>query len=214
MKCGLLGRHLSHSYSPRIHSMLGDYSYDLFEKEPEEIGNFLRNGDFTGINVTIPYKKDVIPCLDELSPIAQKMGAVNTIVRRADGTLFGHNTDYYGFQSMVRKSGISAAGKKVLVLGSGGASNTAAAVLKELGANVIVISRTGENSYDNLSIHSDASVIVNATPVGMYPDTGVSPVDLSLFFQHCSFFTVFFFSFNNLTCNYFPYKTIILYFPV
>lgn len=181
MKCGLLGRKLSHSYSPQIHSMLGDYTYYLFEKEPEEVGDFLKKGDFTGINVTIPYKKDVIPHLDEISPVARKMGAVNTIVRRADGSLFGHNTDYFGFASMVKRSGLSIAGKKTLVLGSGGASNTAAAVLEELGAQVIIVSRTGENNYDNISKHKDAAVIVNATPVGMYPNNGISPVDLDHF---------------------------------
>ena len=180
MKCGLLGRKLGHSYSPQIHAQLADYSYELFEKEPEDLENFLKNGDFSGINVTVPYKKDVIPFLDELTPRAQKMGAVNTIVRR-DGKLIGHNTDYSGFLAMVHSSGLSINGKKVLVLGSGGASNTSAAVLEELGAQVIVISRRGENSYDNLQIHSDAALIVNATPVGMYPNTGKSPVDLDLF---------------------------------
>lgn len=181
MNCGLLGRRLGHSYSPQIHSYLGDYRYALFEKEPEKIEEFLRNGDFTGINVTIPYKKDVIPYLDELTPTAVKMGAVNTIVRRADGTLYGHNTDYFGFSSMVKKSGLDVKDKKVLVLGSGGASNTVVAVLKELGARVIIISRSGENNYSNLHLHADAAAIVNTTPVGMYPNTGVSPVDLSLF---------------------------------
>ena len=181
MNCGLLGRKLGHSYSPQIHGMLADYSYRLFEKEPDEIEFFLKHGEFTGINVTIPYKKDVIPYLDELSPAARNMGAVNTIVRRKDGTLFGHNTDCFGFSSMVKKSGLAVSGKKALVLGSGGASNTAVAVLRELGAQVVVISRSGENNYENLSLHSDAAVIVNATPVGMYPNTLESPVDLDLF---------------------------------
>lgn len=181
MRCGLLGKKLGHSYSPQIHSHLGDYSYDLFEKTPEELEDFLRHGDFTGLNVTIPYKKDVIPFCDELSDRAQKIGAVNTIVRRPDGTLIGHNTDYFGFQSMVARSGLKVVGKKVLVLGSGGASATAVAVLRELGADVVVISREGENNYGNLNKHTDASVIVNATPVGMYPNTGVSPVELDLF---------------------------------
>lgn len=181
MKCGLLGRKLGHSYSPQIHACLGDYPYVLFEKEPEELEDFLKNGDFTGINVTIPYKKDVIPYLDEISPVARKMGAVNTIVRRPDGTLFGHNTDYFGFASMVKRSGLAVTGKKALVLGSGGASNTVVAVLTKLGANVVIISRSGENNYANLHLHADAAVIVNTTPVGMYPNTGVSPVDLGLF---------------------------------
>ena len=113
MKCGLLGRKLGHSYSPQIHACLGDYSYTLFEKEPEEVEDFLKSGDFTGLNVTIPYKKAVIPYLAELSPNAKKLGAVNTIVRRADGTLFGHNTDYFGFASLLKRSGLSVAGKTV-----------------------------------------------------------------------------------------------------
>lgn len=180
MKCGLLGRKLGHSYSPQIHSHLGSYSYTLFEKEPEEIGDFLRNEDFSGINVTVPYKKDVIPFLDELTPTARKMGAVNTIVRR-DGKLIGHNTDYFGFLTMVRRSGLDVAGKKALVLGSGGASNTAVQVLQELGAKVVVISRSGENNYSNLSVHEDASLIVNTTPVGMYPNVDASPLSLRNF---------------------------------
>ena len=180
MKCGLLGRKLGHSYSPQIHAQLADYSYELFEKEPEELENFLRNGDFSGINVTVPYKKDVIPYLDEMTPRAKQLGAVNTIVRR-DGKLIGHNTDYFGFLTMVRSSRLDVKGKKVLVLGSGGASNTAVAVLEELGARVIVISRSGENSYENLHLHADAALIVNTTPVGMYPNTGNSPVNLDLF---------------------------------
>lgn len=181
MKCGLLGRKLGHSYSPQIHNLLGDYSYVLFEKEPEELENFLKNGEFSGLNVTIPYKKEVIPYLSELSPTAQKMGCVNTVLRRSDGTLYGHNTDYFGFTSLVRHAGLSVAGKKVLVLGSGGASNTAVAALKDLGASPVVISRSGENNYGNLHLHRDAAAIVNATPVGMYPNTGVSPIDLVLF---------------------------------
>ena len=181
MKCGLLGRKLGHSYSPQIHGLLGDYSYALFEKEPEELASFLKNGDFTGINVTIPYKKDVIPYLDALSPAAQKIGSVNTIVRRADGSLFGHNSDYFGFVSLVKHSGIAVDGKKVLVLGSGGTSNMVVTALRDLGAAPVVISRSGLNNYENLHLHADASVIVNATPVGMYPNTGVSPIDLRRF---------------------------------
>ena len=181
MRCGLLGRKLGHSYSPRIHRDLGAYSYALYEKEPEELEAFLKHGDFTGLNVTIPYKRDVIPFLDALSPTAQKMNAVNTIVRRPDGTLFGHNTDYYGFTSLVRHSGMEVSGKKVLVLGSGGTSGTAVKSLEDLGAQAIVISRSGKNNYQNLHLHRDAAVIVNTTPVGMYPNTGAAPVDLKEF---------------------------------
>lgn len=181
MYCGLLGRKLSHSYSPQIHKQLGDYTYALFEKEPEEIEDFLKDGAFTGLNVTIPYKKTVIPYCSELSEAAEAMGAVNTIVKRPDGSLIGHNTDYFGFRSMLEKSGLHVSGKKALVLGSGGAASTAVVVLKELGAQVVVISRTGENHYGNLHLHSDAAVIVNATPVGMFPATGISPVCLDQF---------------------------------
>lgn len=177
MQCGLLGRHLGHSYSPQIHARLEDYDYSLFEKEPEELESFLHSGAFTGLNVTIPYKKTVIPFLDALSPRAQALGAVNTIVRREDGTLIGHNTDYFGFETMLVSSGISVSGKKALVCGSGGASNTACAVLQEAGANVVVLSRSGENNYQNLSRHSDAALIVNATPLGMYPNVEDSPIE-------------------------------------
>lgn len=181
MKCGLLGRTLGHSYSPEIHSYLGDYPYSLFEKEPEDVGAFLQNGDFTAINVTIPYKKDVMPYCAELTDCAKKMGAVNTIVRRKDGSLVGHNTDYFGLHYTFDRMGLSLNGKKVLVLGSGGASVTTVIVLKELGANVVIISRSGVNNYSNLHLHKDAAVIVNTTPVGMYPNAGVSPVDLDMF---------------------------------
>ncbi len=180
MKCGLLGRKLGHSYSPQIHARLGSYPYCLFEKEPEALEGFLREGDFSGINVTVPYKKAVIPYLDELSPVAKRLGAVNTVVRR-DGKLIGHNTDYFGFLTMVRDSGLTVAGKKTLVLGTGGASNTAVAVLQELGARVVTISRSGENHYGNLHLHSDAALIVNTTPVGMYPATEEAPLSLDGF---------------------------------
>ena len=181
MICGLLGQKLGHSYSPQIHRQLSDYSYQLFEKEPEQIEKFLKSEEFQGLNVTIPYKKTVIPYCDSLTNQARKIGAVNTIVRRPDGTLIGHNTDYFGFSSMAQRTGVNFAGKKVLVLGSGGASNTVCCVMKELGAKVVVISRTGENNYQNLPLHKDCAAIVNTTPVGMYPHTGASPLDISIF---------------------------------
>lgn len=180
MKCGLLGRKLGHSYSPQIHANWGDYSYELFQKEPEDVEEFLKYGDFSGINVTYPYKKLVMPHC-RLTPVAQRIGAVNTIVRQPDGSLLGHNTDYFGFCSMVEKSGLNPKGKKCLVLGSGGASATAVAALEEMGAKVIVISRSGENHYGNLRLHSDAAMICNCTPVGMYPNNGEAPLDLSIF---------------------------------
>ena len=180
MKTGLLGRKLGHSYSPQIHGYLGDYTYELFEREPEDVESFLKTGEFDAINVTIPYKKAVMPYC-RLTETARRMGSVNTIVRQSDGTLLGHNTDYFGFASLVEKSGLDVRGKKCLVLGSGGASVTAVAVLKEKGANAVVISRSGEDNYQNLHRHSDAALICNCTPVGMYPNNGVSPMDLDLF---------------------------------
>ena len=180
MRCGLLGRKLGHSYSPEIHSQLAEYSYELFEIEPEELEAFLKSGAFSGINVTVPYKKAVIPFLDELTDRAARLGAVNTVVNR-NGRLIGHNTDFFGFQTMLRASGLDVSGKKVLVLGSGGASNTAVAVLQDAGAEVNIISRSGENHYGNLDRHADTAVIVNTTPLGMYPQVGVSPVDLGIF---------------------------------
>ncbi len=181
MKCGLLGQKLAHSYSPEIHKYLGSYSYCLFETEPEALGDFLTGNSFDGINVTIPYKKAVIPYCSGLTEVARRLGAVNTIVRREDGTLMGHNTDYYGFSSMLKLVGVKPQNKKVLVLGSGGASNTVCAVLQELGAQVTVISRQGKNHYGNLELHRDAAVIVNTTPVGMYPNNGSTPLSLELF---------------------------------
>lgn len=181
MRCGLLGRSLSHSYSPQIHRHLGSYTYDIFEKEPQDLDSFFCQGDFLGINVTIPYKKTAISYCQTLSPEAERLGAVNTIIRNSDGTYVGHNTDYFGFRSMAQRMNIDYRGKKVLVLGSGGASNTVVAVMEEMGANVVVISRCGENNYDNLHLHKDCTVVVNATPVGMYPNTEQSPVDLTAF---------------------------------
>ena len=179
MRAGLLGRKLGHSFSPRIHSFFGAYSYDLFEVEPEQLDAFMLGDAFDALNVTIPYKKAVIPYCAELSPAAKAIGSVNTIVRRADGTLFGDNTDAAGFRSMLERLRVNCAEKKALVLGSGGASLTVQHVLRETGAQVIVISRSGEDNYENLDRHADAAVLVNTTPVGMYPHCGESAVDLN-----------------------------------
>jgi len=179
---GLLGEHLGHSYSPRIHALMADYSYELFEVAPEQLDDFLKNGDFAGMNVTIPYKKDVIPYCAELSDRAKAIGSVNTILRRADGTLYGDNTDFFGFSHMLHEGGVSVTGRKILVLGDGGAATTVRAVLKAEGASQIVtISRRGENNYENLHLHRDAEGIVNTTPVGMYPNNGAAPLDLAQF---------------------------------
>lgn len=179
---GLLGEKLGHSFSPEIHSMLGNYEYRLFEVEKNELENFIKHGEWDGINVTIPYKKTVMPYLDEISENVQKIGSVNTVVRRSDGTLFGDNTDYYGFLYTVKRSGINFGGKKVLVLGTGGASLAIKAVISDLNAGEIInISRSGENNYQNIKNHADADIIVNTTPVGMYPKNLVSPVKVSDF---------------------------------
>ena len=179
---GLIGEKLGHSFSPAIHGKLADYDYRLFELKPEELEDFLLHGEFHGLNVTIPYKKAVIPYCKDLTPQARAIGSVNTIIRQSDGSLLGHNTDYDGFLYQLRRAGEEVRGKKALVLGSGGASLTVRAVLRELGAGEIVTSsRTGPDNSQNLNRHSDARIIVNTTPVGMYPHTGLSPVDLSLF---------------------------------
>ncbi len=179
---GLLGEKLGHSFSPRIHRELGGYDYELVELRAEELPAFLKARAFRGVNVTIPYKQAVIPYLDLLSPRARAIGSVNTILRREDGSLLGDNTDYEGFMTMMRHAGLNPAGKKCLVLGSGGASRTVQACLRDAGAGEIrVISRAGEDHYGNLDRHRDAKILVNATPVGMYPKNGASPVDLALF---------------------------------
>lgn len=182
MKCGLLGRKLSHSYSPQIHAMLGEYEYLLYEKEPEELDEFLASSSPDALNVTIPYKKAVLPFCSKLSDTAQAIGSVNTMKKLPDGTWYGDNTDAFGFENLLLSNKMDVAGRKVLVLGSGGASVTVCAVLKKLGAReVVVISRSGDNNYTNLSRHADAQFLVNATPVGMYPCNGEKAVDLSCF---------------------------------
>lgn len=180
-RCGLLGEKLGHSFSPRIHQELGGYEYRLYEKSPQELDVFLKSGDFDGLNVTIPYKQTVIPYCARMSPRAQAIGSVNTLVRRADGSLWGDNTDYDGFFAMLEQANISLDGKKALVLGSGGASKTVQAVLRDRGASVVVISRSGPDSYDNLDRHADARLVVNTTPVGMYPKNGAAALDIRRF---------------------------------
>lgn len=181
---GLLGETLGHSFSPQIHACLGDYEYKLFEVAPEDLGDFLRSGSFEGLNVTIPYKKAVMPYLAEISENAKAIGSVNTITVLPNGTLRGDNTDYDGFLYLVRRSGIAVNGKKALVLGTGGASLPVKKVLSDLGAREIIsISRTGENNYQNLEKHFDADLIVNTTPVGMYPNNLQSPLSLEGFTQ-------------------------------
>jgi len=184
MRCGLIGEHLGHSFSPQIHAAIADYPYDLVELPPEGVGEFVRNGGYDAFNVTIPYKKDVIPFLDSISPEAEKIGAVNTVVRHKDGTVHGYNTDYFGFDGMLTASGIKVRGKKALVLGNGGASLTVQAVLRDRGVReLIVVHARLENNYTNLDRHADAEVIVNTTPVGMFPNNGESLIRLADFPQ-------------------------------
>ena len=181
MNYGLLGEKLGHSFSPQIHSQLASYEYVLVEKKPEEVESFLREKNFQGLNVTIPYKKTVFEFCDEISELARRIGSINTIANR-DGKLYGDNTDYYGFRYMVRKLGIQVKGKKALILGNGGAPPAVRAALEDDGADkILVISRRGEDNYENLSRHYDAQIIANTPPLGMYPNTGDAAIDLSCF---------------------------------
>ena len=181
-KFGLIGEKLGHSYSPLIHSKFGDYQYDLCEVSEDQLEALLIDDTYGGFNVTMPYKKTVIPHLDELSETAKKIGSVNTIVRLEDGRLIGGNTDYFGFQYLLSANGIEVEGRKCMVLGSGGASLTVRAVLQDLGAGeIVVISRNGEDNYENIQKHFDSEVIINTTPVGMYPNNGRAPVNVEDF---------------------------------
>lgn len=188
MEYGLIGETLGHSYSKQIHERLAAYDYQLTPLSREEFTAFMQAKAFLGINVTIPYKKDVIPYLDELDEAARAIGAVNTIVNR-NGRLYGYNTDCPGFRYMMQTNHINPAGKKVLVLGTGGASQAVLAALSmEQAAPVIRVSRfakDGAVTYrDCMQMHHDARLIINTTPAGMYPHTDESPLDLTPF-QDC-----------------------------
>ena len=181
MEYGLLGERLGHSFSPQIHRDLAGYDYQLLPTPPEAVEGLFARRAFQGLNVTIPYKRTVMPLCDEIDPRAAAIGAVNTVVNQ-NGRLTGYNTDIDGFLYMARRAGVDMAGKKVVILGSGGTSRTARAAAGELGAREIVtVSRHGEDNYQNLSRHADAQVLVNTTPVGMYPNWGQSPVSLESF---------------------------------
>ncbi len=185
MDHGLIGEHLPHSFSKEIHEKLGYYGYELCEVSRDDLHRFMTERDFRGINVTIPYKEAVIPYLHEISDRAKKIGAVNTVVNK-NGVLYGDNTDYGGMTALILKSGIEIKGKKVLILGTGGTAKTAHAVISDLGAaSVITVSRTKSDtaiSYgEAVSLHLDADVILNATPVGMFPSTDAAPISLDSF---------------------------------
>ena len=184
-KYGCIGKKLTHSFSKEIHSRLADYEYELIELNENELEDFIKGKNFSAINVTIPYKQTVIPYLDSLSDVAKHIGAVNTIVNR-NGKLYGYNTDYYGMKALIERIGIDLKNKKVLILGTGGTSKTARVLTEDMGASeIITVSRTkSENhiTYDEaINEHSDAEVIINTTPSGMYPDCDSQPIDISFF---------------------------------
>jgi shikimate dehydrogenase len=181
MKYGLIGEHLTHSFSKIIHERLG-YEYELCESEPDALDGFMKARGFVGINVTMPYKQAVIPYLDEIDEVAKEIGAVNTVVNR-DGKLYGYNTDFYGMEKLFFHAEIDPCGKKVAILGSGGTSKTATSVLKKLGVGEIIsVSRSGHTRYEDLyNKHKDIDIIVNTTPVGMFPDIHEKVVDISAF---------------------------------
>lgn len=189
MKYGLIGEHLTHSYSCEIHAQIADYEYELHELRPDELGEFLKKRDFCGINVTIPYKQAVMPYLDGITETARNIGAVNTVVNR-NGRLIGDNTDFAGMLALAKHAGIDMKDKRVLILGTGGASKTAHALAEHMGCkSVHHVSRSGRDgsiTYEQAaSEHGNAQVIINATPVGMYPDQDGRPVDLSKFPELC-----------------------------
>ena len=182
MNCGLLGEKLGHSYSPAIHAMLADYDYRLYEKSPGELEDFLLRGGWDGLNVTIPYKKAVMPYCAELSDTARRCGSVNTLLRLPGGAIRGENTDAYGFSYLLQSLGFDPAGKKCVIFGSGGAAATVRAVLAEKGAGgIVTVSRSGEDNYENLARHADAAFVVNATPAGMFPHNGGAAASLAPF---------------------------------
>lgn len=185
MEYGLIGEHLPHSFSKEIHEQLADYTYDLHELTPDALDGFMREKAFKAINVTIPYKRDVMAYLDEISPSAKEIGAVNTIVNRG-GRLSGYNTDMLGMQALISRIGLDLTGKTVLILGTGGTSHTAQYVAKHLGAGkVVTVSRSGRDgsvTYEDAPrLYPDAAVILNTTPAGMYPNVDAQAIDLSLF---------------------------------
>ena len=180
---GLIGEKLGHSYSKPIHEQLADYTYDLIPLSKKEFPVFMEQHDFTASNVTIPYKQDVIPYLDEISDAAKAIGAVNCIVNR-NGKLFGHNTDYSGFLYTLKQNNIKVTGEKVLVLGNGGTAKAIMAALSSLHPKELITVKYKEEpgtvTYEQAAkLHTDASLIVNTSPVGMYPNVDASPMDLA-----------------------------------
>ncbi len=181
MKTCLIGKTLKHSYSPQIHKYLGDYAYDLKELAPDELEDFVKAKEYDGYNVTIPYKEKIIPLLDFVSEDALSIGAVNTVVVK-NGKTKGYNTDVLGMEYMLKSAGITLKDKTVMILGTGGTGKTATALAKKLGAKKIIsVSRSGEVNYDNCYDENGVQVIINTTPVGMYPNSYSSPIDVDRF---------------------------------
>ncbi|NLD11499.1 MAG: shikimate dehydrogenase, partial [Clostridiales bacterium] len=179
---GLIGGSLSHSYSKQIHSKFGNYEYDICEVDEEGLEDLLRSEDYSGFNITIPYKEKVMALCDELSDDSKKIQSVNTVLKDENGKITGYNTDYFGFRYLLTHNKIDVAGKKCIILGSGGASHTVRTVLADReAASVTVISRSGKDNYENISEHFDAEIIVNTTPVGMFPYNGKTLVNLDDF---------------------------------
>ncbi|MBR2989019.1 MAG: shikimate 5-dehydrogenase [Clostridia bacterium] len=184
-KYGCIGKKLTHSFSREIHAHLADYEYELIELNEDEIAPFFEKKEFNAINVTIPYKQTVLPHLDEVSEVAKRIGAVNTIVNR-NGKLYGYNTDYYGMKALIERAKIDLKGKSVLILGTGGTSKTAVCVSLDLGAKSIkVVSRNASENYIDyaqaVSKYSNSEIIINTTPVGMYPNCDAMPIDVDKF---------------------------------
>ncbi len=179
-RCGLIGKTLGHSYSKELHAVFGDYEYELYAVDEEKAAEMIKSEEFSGLNVTIPYKELAYSLCDVVSDDAKSAGSVNTVIHR-DGKLCGFNTDIFGFRYMINRAGIDISGKKVLILGSGGTSKTVQTVAKSLGAQFSVVSRNGDVNYENVYDLSDTEVIINTTPVGMYPKNGDCPITLSRF---------------------------------
>ena len=179
---GLISEKPIRSLSPLVHSFCGDYEYRLCPTKREKLGEILKDLSYDGFNVTMPYKELVFSMCQQHSPECFALGNVNTIKRELDGTLTGYNTDYFGFKYILEKNKIDVLGKKVVILGTGGAAKTCEAVCKDLGAaNIYLVSRTGPINYENPNDYRDVEVLVNCTPVGMYPSNKEMPIDISNF---------------------------------
>ena len=179
---GLLGESLKHSHSPEIHALMGDPDYKIFEVEKDKLADFLKAREFDGLNVTIPYKRAVMPLLSKCSETARKTGSVNTIVKKEDGKLYGYNTDVFGFAYLIEFAKVSIRDKFCLLLGDGGAAAAVKFVLEAMGASRIVcLTRSGKHRLSDVANYTDAEILINTTPVGMYPNNGEAAISLEGF---------------------------------